>query len=621
MNHTLAVAQKELVEKRFVFAAPAAAALVVLLLPLAPRVPANSWQSIYVVGSAIFAVAFGLGLAAVLGATTIGRELTERRLSFYFAKPLAAPAIWFGKLIAVVLLVVSSFAIAMIPAFFAGTKAIRAVWAGEGRNFVALVAILATLFFFVAHMLSTIARARTAWAFVDLLLMVVVGWVGWSIVQPLLMHMALEMLILLLQIFAWLMLIAVVATGVWQLSRGRTDKVQSHRAMSQFLWPCTAGALAVCAAIVWWVVSATPSDLTGIDNLELSPAGNYFVIAGKAVHRRDYVAQFLIDKRNGAYTRLGAVVARDFTPDGSKMFEIRPIIRRSVRGEVVIRDLVSGGEVSTGLTTTPYASMVFTNDATRVAYVEHVILSIYDVPTKTSIGTKRLPFESPQAMWFATPDILRIYAADVQKSSSEPVLRTLHMYEYVVSTKTFRETGAYQKTDRNLFFTANQDGTRLFVRRGDGGADVVDAVTGAVLLTVDGTRVASFTDGRLAVLKGSTVRILTREGAVAKEIAIDNAPDDYVALRAMSGSKILVFVNPRLDNGKSRVFVADANTGAIVRREEGISPAMSMRYYGGDLRQVELAPEPIIADRDRDFLRWNPITNEKTVLVDIKKKT
>jgi hypothetical protein len=221
-------------------------------------------------------------------------------------------------------------------------------------------------------------------------------------------------------------------------------------------------------------------------------------------------------------------------------------------------------------------------------------------------------------MWFATPDILRIYAGDGKKMGGDPVLRTLHIYEYVVSSKSFRETGSYQKTDRNLIFSANQDGTRLFVRRPEGGTDVVDAVTGAVLFNIDGARVASFADGRVAVLRGNAVRILNADGTVSKEFAIDNGPDDFVSLRAMVGSRVLVVINPRLVSGKYRVYLADANAGTVLRREEGLLPVMTARYFG-DVRQVELASEPVIADRDRNLLRWNPVSNEKTLLVRVRK--
>ncbi|HEX6158560.1 MAG TPA: hypothetical protein VF111_00240, partial [Thermoanaerobaculia bacterium] len=66
-------------------------ALILAVLPFAATLaPAmRGWDKAMIVGffGGMLGVALGLGLAIALGATTIGRELSDRRLSFYFAKP------------------------------------------------------------------------------------------------------------------------------------------------------------------------------------------------------------------------------------------------------------------------------------------------------------------------------------------------------------------------------------------------------------------------------------------------------------------------------------------------------------------------------------------------------
>src|SRR5438270_7127618 len=103
MNATVAIARRELLEKRFVFLAAVAFAALAFVVPFVPGVHAEQKREAIVVVSTILSVGFTLGLATILGATTIGRDLSEGRLSFYFTRPIPAAAIWSGKLIAAVI--------------------------------------------------------------------------------------------------------------------------------------------------------------------------------------------------------------------------------------------------------------------------------------------------------------------------------------------------------------------------------------------------------------------------------------------------------------------------------------------------------------------------------------
>src|SRR5258706_15379992 len=118
MNSTFVVASREIAEKRFVFPAAVAFALLAIIPPSTMHMRGSFGEAL-TVSSAILSTAFAFGLAMILGASIVGRELTENRLSFYFARPLPAAAIWFGKVAASTLLITLSFLIVFAPAFVA----------------------------------------------------------------------------------------------------------------------------------------------------------------------------------------------------------------------------------------------------------------------------------------------------------------------------------------------------------------------------------------------------------------------------------------------------------------------------------------------------------------------
>src|SRR5260370_34576724 len=120
----LVIARRELAEKRFVFLTAAIVALQPFWVILMPS--AFGRQSILATVGGVLAIGFTGGLAVVLGVSTIGRDLADKRLSFYFAKPVSAQAIWYGKLAAALLMIAGSFAIIIGPVLLWGMGAWRA---------------------------------------------------------------------------------------------------------------------------------------------------------------------------------------------------------------------------------------------------------------------------------------------------------------------------------------------------------------------------------------------------------------------------------------------------------------------------------------------------------------
>ena len=159
MRQTLVIARRELVERRFVLLAAVAFALLSLVIPVVPGLNTSA-RDIITLGSLMLANAFTLGVAALLGATIVGNEISAGRMSFYFARPLGAPSIWLGKLAAALLLIAGSFLIVALPAFVIGSPIPR-VWNGDFRIELFSIALFAAIVFFLFHAVGTMIRSRS----------------------------------------------------------------------------------------------------------------------------------------------------------------------------------------------------------------------------------------------------------------------------------------------------------------------------------------------------------------------------------------------------------------------------------------------------------------------------
>jgi hypothetical protein len=524
------------------------------------------------------------------------------------------------------LLVTATFAIIMTPGLAAGPAAMKRVWSGQGHEFFAPLAVLVTVGFFVAHILSTIARSRSPWATLDLIAVALLATAGWLIVRPLVDAAAFEMLQLILKTGGWLLLVVAILAGAWQLSVGRTDRQRSHFAMSRFLWSAIAVALAICGVMVWWVVSPRPTDLRGPIEIQSAPRGDWAFVGGGANHRRDYHPIFLINAVSGAYRRIGAgPVDAHFVGDGNRILVGRPIDRlRNGNLELFIGHAAGNREESTGLIVPRWTSpLIVSDDANRIAYMTGEVLSVYDIPQQRSLGSVRLPAGSRRVgmMRFTTPTVLRIWTFTGERMTPTPVPRAIQVFEYDTSMRSLRMTGQFSDTARYLFFSADATGSHLIVRNPQGGNTLIDGRTAAPLATLPPlTRTSILSDGRIAGVEApqgadtsNVLAVFNNNGVLERKISFDR-PAIFMA-REIAPGKMLVGARNGLGESARGwvVMLVDINSGTILRREDDLLPVWVNNY--ADVRREPFNANQLFIDVHGAVLRWNLLTNEKSVLV------
>jgi ABC-type transport system involved in multi-copper enzyme maturation permease subunit len=593
MKNTLVIARRELTEKRFVLLTAVAFMALALIVPFVPGVHSGERRTAIAVASLIFATGFTAGLATILGASIIGKELSDGRLSFYFSKPVSAGSIWFGKLIAATLLILTSFAIIISPAFFAGITGVVRTWTSFGDSLPTIRIILATVavLFFLGHVISTFVRSRSVWLVFDFVAATVCGIAIWMMARALLAGYAVELtrkLWLILSIFTAL---AITAGSFWQVSRGRTDRKRSHIELSRFLWMALGCALLVLTGFVVWVTSVSFSQLIP-ESAELSKKGTWAIIGGIGKHRRDYRASFLYNLRDGRAHRipvaLGPWTSTEFSGDDTTAAWVsRPrLTPSSTVSELYIAKLDSPDPqmIATGIPAT--GNYCLSDDGSRVAISKSDVITIYDLVSRASLGSARVP----DARWldpkFTSSDLLRINAYGPQG---------IRVYEYDVAKRTFRQTSEASVEHWRL----NSDYSRAMAYWKRPDITIYDARTGKIQMTVPIKASAAkfLRDGRIVAIDDQSVlHVLTADGAPVRSIALPAEP--FSPIFDVGNGLVVVLVKKDQTD-----VVIDLDRGAIVRTDTGLFP------HNGE------GPSLLCSNRAQELLLWNPATGEKRMVL------
>ena len=557
----------------------------------------------------------------------VGRELSDRRLSFYFSRPLPAAAIWFGKLIGAVVLVAVSFAIIFLPAFASARGVWKVSWNLEPGPLAAAVLGLSVVLVLASHAVSTMVRSRSALVILDIVAAAVVAGAFIVITRPLFDAFAVRLLVTVIAALVAALLVALIGSGAWQLSRGRADVQRSHTEMSKFLWITLGVALAVAGAYTAWVVSVDVDDLTKTEG-EQSPGGEWSVVAGDSAFRGDYRAGFLVNTRNGAsvklppwsrwwgaeFNRAGDAVMASSAPDKDMV-----LYRLGREVEAVETGIASGRRV------------LLSDDRKRIAVINDRTVSIHDVDEDRLLAAVSMPGPPKTRLsgFFVSPDVLRLFES-YGGNESELTLRIL---ELDVRTRQVLETGTWKTPGRSLYVRASGDGSALLVRvRGakpgeSGSAVVLDGRSAALrkIIPVGDTDVwtsAILADGRVATLhpRDGVFRIFAADGTLAREVPIEPRPRrGRIVSETASGHLVLALHHsdfPERDGAIGwETVVVNMADGSVVRREKGIAP--SYFWWSTDPR----APAPnrtgelVVSGRSGTLWLWNIQSGEKKKLV------
>ena len=644
MRRALHVTARTLIEHRSVLVAAAVAALLPLLAPLLPWVQRSSPGDAR--GAAAFVIAAGLALSVALiyGASCLARDLRERRLSFYFSRPLPAASLWAGKMLAGLLLSAAALTIVALPTVLLEPPKRAGDWPPSVVATVAAVLLAAVA---LGHALSVMFASRSGWLAVDLTAFVVVATAAGVTMRAIRDTGAADVTTVALWALVGGAAVALLAAGLAQVSQGRTDVRRGHRALSLTLWGVLAGAVTALAAYSVFLTHPTPGSLRSLREIELAPRGSFLVLSGSCAWRGDYRATFLLDAASGTYQRIGthggAIGDIAFTADVARAVWLE--LERASRlptARVAMSDL-RGRRPSTHLTPIVLALPVGPQVAASpsgdlVALQQERLIAVYEVASGRLLASVRLPDGRLVAVDFVGAGRLRIeQMVDHENGPGHDRVA----YSLDMAGGTLRETGRLASghalmTHRRL----DLDPPVVIVTGGAGGAAAAAARAAwtsahvADLRThraAEGTsaywgpRVAFLADGRIAGAEpgasGARLRLYSSDWRPAA--VFDLGPFSHVALGAeLAPGLVPIVLGTRVSQRaadfsiREECRLLDVSTGAVTPIGAEIRPLAS-NWWAVYRRAVE--PQGTLArlftTADGSLAAWDPASQRlRTIL-------
>ena len=531
------IALREIVERRMLFLLALALGLLSVLLPYLPYAGGAADRSdTRDLLAYIFSAAFTFGLAVLMGASLVGRDLSEGRLGFYFARPVSGLALWAGKFSGALLTVLGTGVLVLLPPTLlgGGFRSLTSVEYGDGKIvegglFLLLMAAMLLFIIVAAHALSVAIRSHSAWVFADLAALCVLAVAALFIGRALALRGA---FIEAARLCGWLsagILVALVAASAVQVCQGRTDVKRGHRALSIALWSFIALCLAVIGLRASWYLDVSPANLKGL-RLNVPPQGNLVVVTGSAREKDNFYASFLVNTRTGRTLDIGSAAWSEaaFSPDGNL------VCWPSLTGwpwkptwELVTMDLSAEKPqprfTNIALDDSFIMTGLFSGTGERLAYATGENVSIVETRTLKSLGSFHLP-ASKIGHWgmrghFMPPDLLRMYIVTANDSRA-PGAYSINILEYDISSRTLTITGHIASAQYpQLELDPVND--RLLVRYipSEGASEgwewaVTDGRTGALLTRLAPSKNTPFvragflSDGRLALAEAAESRVI-----------------------------------------------------------------------------------------------------------------
>ena len=618
MKGLLALARREIVERGLVFAAAAAASVLPFAVPLVRGLSGSARVEARQTIAAVLAGSFAIGIALVLGASVVARDLKEKRLGFYFARPLSSFSIWAGKLGAAWALSLTAAAIVLLPSILFGGigDALGGLpaWAPWGLAGAAGALVL------LAGSTAIAMRSRSPFQALDAAGVIALVLVGTGVTRSLLRWDAGEAFRWIAAGFAAILLAALALGSFAALARGRVDVRRAHAALSTTFW-AIAGAGALAAALfAGWVLAARPKDLARLEWVGPAPSGDWVALTGRA---RGAEAAFLFEISTGRSLRVpnggsgsSAPFSAVFSEDGRLAVWFEPAGSPAPYDLSTLR--LDDPAARPRRTRLSFASVpscaILSKDGRRIATAEGAVVTVYDLASERALASARIPGTLHTVRGFFRPghsDRLRLYASRFSLSSPR-----LDIYELDTRTKTWTKTGAVGDLPDWFSFVVDRSGDRLLIKAGSGGGlRLHDARTGAPLALLlppgasagawprflaDGRIVfassneraapRSALEARLARVSGARLHVCDSDGAPLRTIEFPSATRILLGAEAAPGRLVIGSRKGVSDPLVHALSLADLDSGDVRRIGEELYPAGAGASYYASQANLVAAP-------------------------------
>ncbi len=594
MKGLIAVARREIAGNRMALLAALIAGIGPIAVPVVRNLHGAHATEVRSVSAFFGAVTLAAGFSILLGFQTLSQGISDRRIGFFFARPLSSAAIWGGKLAGVASLALAAALLVTLPAFLVNGGNLAVDWGWSLWPFLALSLLLIPL----SHASSIALRSRSPLIGADVLVFGLAALAVALAARPLVRAhatVALRWGWIGLAVIVWL---GFLAAGYRAVARGRTDIRAAHRALSPVLWLVTAVGVLGFVAYTRFVLSAGPEDLT--DRwFEAAPKGAWLITGGQARHRFDYQPAFAYDGDRRVFRRLPDVsneTRTAFSHDGKTLLWLEGA---QPPYELVALTLDSQTPSSALRPTRIFSSsrwcqLALSADDRWLAVAEPKgkepgLLSVYDLGSGRFLGSTALSPLTHIRLFFPRSDLLRVYEIPDVPSSNPVRIRILDFDWTARKAAPGGEIGPLGKGW--LLLRPSPDGDRLLVRDPlERAFFLVDGRSGETLtaLPAPGWKARSATflsDGRIMLLESNEsqarLRVLDAHGQETVGIGLPYAETIFPA-GEISPNKLVVAI--RAKDAASpwtswTSLLVDLKTEKVKTLGEGLFPLATFTYW------------------------------------------
>ena len=115
MRGTLAVAAREITERKLAFLGALLLGLVPLAIPLLPGLGGAQARDVRFTVALLLSLTIFVAYPIAFGATIMVSEIVQKRFAFYFSRPLSSASIWTGKILAALIICICGTLLTAIP--------------------------------------------------------------------------------------------------------------------------------------------------------------------------------------------------------------------------------------------------------------------------------------------------------------------------------------------------------------------------------------------------------------------------------------------------------------------------------------------------------------------------
>lgn len=571
MSALTAVMQREIKEKKSVVIAAAIFGVLPPVIHIYGVVRGHETRHIAAMLLGFVVAAMVFGVACATGASLFTRELAEKRLGFYLARPISELSLWGGKLFAAFLLAFAAGAIPLILGLIFGVVGndFTTLWSDIWNIRSVVVGAAAMLFLMLLmHAASVAVRSRSGWMALEIVTFVVSVAMVTIALRPMLASGAFGFLGLTIVVGVAATALALLIGGIVGVVRGRTEIVLVQR------YTATAFSIVIFASAVaysgyaYWIRSADRDDLSYVSATGAT-TGALVAVHGHVFGGLDYIPSFVVDPTTGREVRFanGGRAVR-MSPAGRAAWEQLTDLGRSPRFALTWTDFSEKAPQPRETTIEVNGNFALSPDGGRIAMSDGKLLKVYELPSERLIASVRVP-DSAQSWFFryrfASDDLLYVYAPRAGTSTNE---RRFGIFEVSLLQKSIRRTGEVRGDQLRLTPDEKQ---LLAFDRVRSQLNIADPITGAISATMqfpptnNGWRGFAYVSGRIATLlrfgNRSELRVFDGTGKLERIIEIAGAAG---AIAVGPRTDSVVFVAQSIDGrGPYATYIASLQSGSL----------------------------------------------------------